>query len=293
TQKRIKNRDDIVIATKVRATVGSGPNEVGLSRRHIIKSCEDSLERLQTDYIDLYQTHFWDSATPIEETYRTLDDLVRCGKIRYIGLSNLAGWQIQKIVQQMEYMRLSSVISLQQQYSLLCREPEFEPFQVCVNEGIGVLPWSPLKGGMLTGKFRRGEVPTEAGSRIGFVTKYTSLQKQSAPDWNNYANNESYWNLLDVMKRIGQKYDKSIAQVAIRWLLQKHIVPSVIIGATSIGQLVDNMGAGNGWNMSQEEMAELDTASQPHIPYPYEMIWRLNEPRVNTFYPPSFVENTQ
>ncbi|VDI65996.1 Hypothetical predicted protein [Mytilus galloprovincialis] len=141
-----QKRDNIVVASKVWFQMGMEPNSVGLSRRHIIKSCEDSLERLQTDYIDLYQTHLWDDATPIEETMRTLDDLVRCGKVRYIGACNLVGWQMQKVVDLTKYMGLTPLISLQQQYNLLTRHSEFEEFQVCKNEGLGVLPWSPLKG---------------------------------------------------------------------------------------------------------------------------------------------------
>lgn len=286
-----QKRDDIVVATKVRFNIGPEPNSVGLSRRHIIKSCEDSLERLQTDYIDLFQTHIWDDATPIEETLRALDDLVRCGKVRYIGACNLVGWQMQKVVDLAKFMGLSPHISLQQQYNLLTRHPEFEEFQVCKNEGLGVLPWSPLKGGVLTGKYSRGEKLDTVGGRIAHIAKDESKAMQSAPAWSRYENNESYWNLISVMREIGEAHGKSVAQVALRWTLQKDVVASVIIGATSIKQLEDNMAAGSGWSLTKDEMDKLDEASKPDCPYPYEMSWRCNVARVNKYVPKSAVSN--
>ncbi|XP_060083194.1 1-deoxyxylulose-5-phosphate synthase YajO-like [Ylistrum balloti] len=290
-----QKRENLVIATKVRATMGQGPNETGLSRRHILQMCDDSLKRLQTDYIDLYQTHGWDSAVPIEETLRALDDLVKCGKVRYIGVCNVIGWQMQKIVDKAEALGINSIIGLQQQYSLLCRHPELEEFQVCRNEGIGVLPWSPLKGGLLTGKFQRGVKPDSEGSRIGFVAaKESGRTFQSSPGWSKYENNDFYWNLVDVMSKVAKNHGKSVPQVALRWLLQKNVVSSVIIGATSIKQLEDNMGASTGWTITKEEMEELDTASSEELPYPYEMVFRMNISRKNPFNgPSSFVENTQ
>ncbi|KAJ8310894.1 hypothetical protein KUTeg_012759 [Tegillarca granosa] len=243
-----QNRDDIIVATKVRGYTGPKPNQSGLSRRHIMKSCEESLERLQTDYIDLYQPHLWDSATPIEETYKALNDLVRCGKVRYIGVSNVTGWQLQKIVGSMKNMGLDP-----QQYNLLCRHSEFEEFRVCVNEGIGVIPWSPLKGGVLTGKFKRGEKLDTEKSRIGFISKDESKAMQAAPAWSQYADKESYWKLIEYMDQIAKNHGKTIPQVALRWLIQKNIVSSVIIGATSVEQLENNMGAGSGWSITLDE----------------------------------------
>lgn len=288
-----QQRDNIVVATKVRFNMGREPNSVGLSRRHIIKSCEDSLERLQTDYIDLLQTHLWDDATPIEETLRTLDDLVRCGKVRYTGACNLVGWQMQKVVDLTKYMGFNPMISLQQQYNLLTRHPELEEFQVCKNDGLGVLPWSPLKGGVLTGKYKRGEKLDPASGRIAHIAKDETKAMQSGPAWSKYANDESYWNLLDVMEQIGKRHGKSVAQVALRWTLQKDVVSSVIIGATSIKQLEDNMAAGTGWKLSKEEMEQLDEASKPDIPYPYEMSTRGNAARVNRYLPKPSISNIE
>ncbi|OWF36722.1 uncharacterized protein LOC110441240 [Mizuhopecten yessoensis] len=289
-----QKRENFVIATKVRATMGSGPNDLGLSRRHILQMCDDSLRRLQTDYIDLYQTHGWDSAVPIEETLRALDDLVRGGKVRYVGVCNVTGWQMQKIVDKAEAMGINSIIGLQQQYNLLCRHPELEEFQVCRNEGVGVLPWSPLKGGLLTGKFKRGAKPESDGSRIGFTAaKESSRTFQSSPGWSKYEDNEFYWNLVDVMSKIAISHGRSVPQVALRWLLQKNVVSSVIIGATSIKQLEDNMGAGTGWTLTTEEMDELDKTSSVELPYPYEMVLRFNKDRKNPFLGTSSVENTQ
>ncbi|KAL3847196.1 hypothetical protein ACJMK2_018119 [Sinanodonta woodiana] len=280
-----QKRDRIVVATKCRFQMdASDVNKVGLSRRHIVQSVEESLARLKTDYIDIMQAHAWDNAVPIEETLRTFNDLVRCGKIRYYGFSNVCGWQLQKIFDFAKYNGLNQPISLQQQYSLLCRQSEWEEFMVCKNEGIGVLPWSPLKGGLLTGKFKQGETPDKTQSRIGFVHTDENRALQSAPAWSKYSENKEYWNLVDVMGKIATRLGKSIPQVAIRWLLQQDVVSSVIIGATSLKQLDDNMGASTGWELSKEEMAELDAASPRMSYYPYEMIWRVNGPdRFNEF----------
>lgn len=279
-----RDRDSIVLATKVRFPMdAANVNKVGLSRRHIIESCEESLDRLQTDYIDLYQSHMWDNATPIEETLRTFDDLVRCGKIRYFGACNLCGWQIQKVVDKIEMMGLNSCVTLQQQYNLLARQSEFEEFMVCANEGIGVLPWSPLKGGVLTGKFERDRSPEATGSRIGFIHQDESKAMQAAPAWSKYRDDESYWNLMSVLKDIAQKHGKSVPQVSLRWLLQKDVVCSVIIGATSVKQLEDNMGASNGWSLSEEDMLRLDEASPRVNLYPHEMLWRPGNVRMNVF----------
>lgn len=290
---KTQKREDIVVATKVRFTMGSGPNDVGLSRRHILQMCDDSLKRLQTDYIDLYQTHGWDAAVPIEETLRALDDLVRSNKIRYIGVSNVTGWQMQKIVDKAETMGINSIVSLQQQYSLLCRHPELEEFQVCRNEGVGVLPWSPLKGGLLTGKFERDNKPVDSGSRVGFThAEESSRAFQSSPAWSRYEDSDFYWNLVDQMRKIAQKHEKSMPQVALRWTLQKNVVAAVIIGATSVKQLEDNMGASTGWSLTADDMAELDKASGQELPYPYEMVFRMNGNRKNPFGSSSLVENT-
>lgn len=272
-----QTREDFVVATKCRANMGYNVNSVGLSRRHITRSIDESLKRLRTDYVDLYQTHVFDDATPLEETYRTLDDLVRCGKVRYVGVSNVTGWQLQKIVETQRQLGLNPIISLQQQYSLACRESELEVFQVCKNEGVGVLPWSPLKGGLLTGKVKRDLRPTEG--RLGWVAQDESRKTQAGPGWSSLP--AKIFDVINKAEAIGNKHGRSIAQVALRWLLQKDVNSSVIIGATSLAQLDQNMGA-NSWTLSADEMKQLDDMSAPELPYPYEMVSRLNADRVNT-----------
>ncbi|XP_077988264.1 1-deoxyxylulose-5-phosphate synthase YajO-like [Glandiceps talaboti] len=278
-----KNRDSLVIASKCFLPVHGfdDPNRRGLSRKHISWSVEQSLKRLQTDYIDLYQIHVWDSATPIEETLRTMDDLVRSGKVRYVGASNVTGWQLQKIVYECKIMGLNPWVSLQAQYSLLCRHTEFELLDVCRNEGIGLLPWSPLRSGWLTGKIRRGMSQPPSGTRIAYVeTDRAKLESESHVSFSRFAEDDKALNLLDVMDRIGKEKDKSISQVALRWLLQQDTVPSVIIGAKTLQQLDENMGAGNGWELNDKEMKELDDASEVEEPYPYNMVNLRNKKRV-------------
>ncbi|PVD21574.1 hypothetical protein C0Q70_17372 [Pomacea canaliculata] len=279
-----QERERIVIATKVRfSTDPSDPNNVGLSRRHITRAVEESLGRLQTDFIDLYQTHLWDNAVPLEETLRTLNDLVRCGKVRYLGACNLSGWQLQKWIQVQEKLGLEPVVALQQHYSLKERASEWEAFQVCKGNGLGVLPWSPLSGGVLAGKVSRDK-PPDTGRMADAVQK--NFNTAAAPNWNQLKDKEQIWNILDVSKRIAETKGKTQAQVAIRWLLQKDIVASVIIGARTVQQLDDNMGAANGWTLTPEEMAELDKVSQPDKPYPYSMADMFMGDRVNPFNPP-------
>ncbi|XP_025111968.1 uncharacterized protein LOC112574866 isoform X1 [Pomacea canaliculata] len=280
-----QERERFVIATKVRFHVDrSNPNKVGLSRRHITRAVEESLGRLQTDFIDLYQTHLWDNAVPLEETLRTLNDLVRCGKVRYLGACNLSGWQLQKWIQVQEKLGLEPVVALQQHYSLKERASEWEAFQVCKGNGLGVLPWSPLNGGVLAGKVSRDKAP-ETGRLSDAVQKNFDIN--AAPNWNKFKDKEQVWNILDVSKRIAEKHGKTQAKVAIRWLLQKDIVASVIIGARTLQQLDDNMGAANGWTLTPEEfqMAELDKVSQPDKPYPYSMADMFMGDRVNPFNP--------
>ncbi|KAK7095022.1 hypothetical protein V1264_006486 [Littorina saxatilis] len=278
-----QERDRFVVATKVRGTMDStNPNAVGLSRRHIIDSVEQSLRRLQTDYVDLLQIHNWDDATPLEETLLTLNDLVRCGKVRYLGASNLVGWQLQKIIEVSKHMGLSNFISLQQQYSLVSRESEMDPFVVCQLNGLGVLPWSPLKGGLLTGKIERGQRPE--GGRLGWCTKDETLNMESLPAW-SAIDKDSYWTTLDVAQKIATSRGKSVAQVSLRWLLQKSVVSSVIIGATKMHQLDDNMGAANGWTLTEDEMKQLDDASTFDVPYPYKMAIGMARSRQNPWHP--------
>ncbi|XP_013421152.1 uncharacterized protein LOC106181341 [Lingula anatina] len=277
-----QDREKFVVATKVFAHVYlDNLNGVGLGRKHIMHAVEQSLKRLQTDYIDLYQTHMWDSATSVEQTLRTLNDLVRAGKVRHVGVSNVTGWQLQKIVDHTRFMGLESVISLQQQYNLMTRETEYELFDVCMNEGIGFLPWSPLKGGLLSGKFKRGmDGPGDVrATRIGWASEQPEQRhRHDQPTWNHF-NNDKTWNLLEAMEEIGKGHGKTVAQVAIRWLLQRPTVSSVVIGATKMSQLEDNVGASSGWELTEEQMQELNRLSMPDVPYPYNMIRLLNKPR--------------
>lgn len=275
-----QNRDRVVIATKARQPMDqTDPNDVGLSRRHITQSLEQSLQRLKTDYVDLFQIHIWDDGTPLVETLMTLNDLVRCGKVRYLGASNLSGWQMQKIVEVSKQMGFNPFIALQQQYNLIERVSELEPFQVCKIHGIGVMPWSPLRAGFLTGKVKKGQTPAEGRMAYSAVDP-TNRFPASHPQWGRL-DKEHNWAILDVVQDIAQARGKSMAQVSLRWLLQKPVVSSVIVGANKITQLEDNMGAANGWTLTDQEMSRLDEVSKPDLPYPYDMLWKLNAGRKN------------
>lgn len=260
-----KSRDSLVIATKVRFPMGEGPNEVGLSRKHILAGVEASLRRLGTDYIDLYQVHCWDRVTPLEETLSTLNSLVQSGKVRYIGASNFNGWQLQKAIDLSLTSGWEPFTCLQPQYNLLCRSTEWELLPLCQNEGLGVIPWSPLRGGWLSGKFRRGMTAPVAGSRIE-----KAEQEGWSESWSRY-NNEHTWGVIDVLLAVAEQAGKSPAQVAINWLLQQPAVTAPIIGARNMEQLEDNLGA-SGWSLTPEQIARLDEASQVDLPYPYDFI---------------------
>ncbi|XP_052762700.1 1-deoxyxylulose-5-phosphate synthase YajO-like [Mya arenaria] len=266
--KKKQNREDVVLATKCRwpMYMNKLQNGQGLSRRHIVQSLEDSLARLQTDYVDLYQGHGWDSGTPLEETLTTFEDLVRAGKIRYYGFSNVCGWQLQKIVDTAKHLNLRPCVTLQQEYSLLCRDSEWDAYEVCRNEGVGVLPWSPLKSGMLTGKFKRGETPDSKSSRAGYMSKNATQGQIQWSPWDQVKEREDYWKLIAIMERIAKAKGRSVAQVALRWLTQRDVVSAVIIGCTSVKQLEDNMGASGGWELSPEEMKEMSDACPPKTP---------------------------
>lgn len=282
-------REKYIIATKARGNMGTenNLNNQGLSRRHLIEAVEQSLERLQTNYIDLYQPHGFDDATPLEEVLRTLDDLVKAGKIRYPGFCNTTGWQLQKLVNTSEKLGLNPLVSLQQQYNLACRESELEPFQVCKMEGIAVLPWSPLKGGVFSGKIKRDAKPTEG--RMGWVAENEARKSQAGPAYSDI--DETVFKTLDVCEALAKKYGRSVPQIALRWLLQKDVVTSVIIGARTLAQLDDNMSAANGWALTKEEMTQLDDASKRPLPYPYEMVFRMNGNRSNPYVMNQYVQS--
>ncbi|KAL5004942.1 hypothetical protein ScPMuIL_018398 [Solemya velum] len=261
-----QDRDKFVVSSKGRISMDpSNPNKEGHSRRHILEGVDQSLERLQTDYLDVYMMLLWDYAVPIEETVRTVNDLIRCGKVRYFGASNMKGWQIQKLIDTCKYMGMEPVISLQEQYSLLERHSELEEFDVCEQEGLGVMAWGVQKGGLLTGKFKRDATPSPTKSRLGY------FHKNGIPfvRWDSFKDNVEYWDLIDIMKTIGEKHGKSIAQVALRWVLQNKVVSTAVIGATSVSQLEENVAAASGWELTAAEMDQLNTKTAIEIDYPY------------------------
>ncbi|WP_280768062.1 aldo/keto reductase [Salipaludibacillus daqingensis] len=260
-----QRREDFILATKVRFPMGEGANDVGLSRKHILDGIDASLKRLGTDYIDLYQVHAWDPLTPLEETLSTLNDLVRSGKVRYIGASNFTGWQLQKAIDLSAQHGWEKFICLQPQYNLLNRATEWELLDVCINEGVGVIPWSPLRGGWLSGKFRRGmtEPPTE--SRISKAEK-----EGWGESWSNY-NHEYTWRVLDELHAVSNETDKTPAQVAINWLLQRPGVTAPIVGARTLEQLQSNLEA-SGWALTEDHMERLNKASDLYTTYPYDQM---------------------
>lgn len=243
---RGKPREQIVLATKVRGKMWDGPNGEGLSRGHILQAAHDSLRRLQTDYIDLYQLHWGDADTPLEETWRALDDLVRAGKVRYLGVSNLPAWQVVKSLWISDKENLEPVVCVQPHYNLVWRaEYERELMTLCVEEGLGVIPYSPLQGGFLTGKYRKGAATPKGARGEGNerMTRFTNDDRNMA--------------LLDAMEKIATEHGKSIAQVAIAWSLANPTVTSPIIGANTAAQLNDLLGV-IGWRLGAEEKKTLD-----------------------------------
>lgn len=254
--------DGIVLATKGRFPMGAAPNDVGLTRRHLQRALEASLTRLGVDCIDLYQVHAWDPLTPIAETLRTLDSFVRAGKIRYIGLSNFTGWQVQKTVATAAALGLEPPVTLQPQYNLLVRELEWEIVPSCLDAGLGLLPWSPLGGGWLTGKYTRAERPTGA-TRLG------ENPTRGVESYDTRSVQERTWDVLDAVQSVAQGRGASMAQVALAWLADRPAVTSVILGARTVEQLADNLGAGD-LHLDPAETAALDAASDPAAAdYPY------------------------
>lgn len=266
--KRPEVRDGLVIATKGRFAMGDGPNDLGLSRVSLSRALDASLRRLGVETIDLYQAHAWDPLTPIEETLRFYDDAVRAGKIRYVGVSNFVGWQLQKAALLTQHVGLPPVVTLQPQYNLLVRDIEFELVPVCENENIGILPWSPLAGGWLTGKYERDSIPTGA-TRLG----ENPARGMEAYDGRN--RQERTWHVIDAVRSVAEGRGVSMSQVALAWLNDRPAVTSVILGARTIEQLDDNLGSA-GLHLSAEETQKLTDASAPIISdYPY------GEPGVN------------
>ncbi len=260
-----KNRDDLVLASKVRFRTGPGTNDIGLSRKHILAGIEYSLRRLGTDYLDIYQIHMWDPDTPLEETLGVLNSLVQAGKVRYLGASNLAGYQLQKAIDLSRANGWEPFTCLQPLYNLLDRSIEWELLPVCQSEGVGVIPWSPLRGGWLSGKYRRGMSGPPAGTRIEDAEKEGWGER-----WSEYAT-ERTWNVIDALLAVAEEVGKTPAQTALNWLLNRPQVSSPIIGVRTMAHLEDNLGA-TGWMLSVEQMARLNQASDEKPPYPYNFI---------------------
>ncbi|SHN46943.1 aldo/keto reductase [Cryptosporangium aurantiacum] len=258
-----RDRDQWVIATKVRFPTGPGVNDVGLGRKHLIASIDASLRRLQTDYVDLYQIHGWDRATPLEETLSTLDALVTAGKVRYLGASNVTGWQLQKALDLSRALGYERFLTLQPQYNLLARATEWELVPVCLEEGVGMVPWAPLRGGWLSGRYTRELTGPPAGSRVE-----TAEKEGWSETWDVYAN-EHTWGIVDALQEVAAARGKTIAQVAIRWVVQQPGVTAPIIGASRFDQLEANLGA-VGWNLTDSELDRLATVSAVHGQYPYD-----------------------
>ena len=251
-------RKGIILATKVRGRTGKGPNDIGLSRLHIIENCNASLKRLGTDYIDLYQVHNFDPFTPLEETLRALDDLVRDGKVRYIGASNYSGWQLMKALAISEKHNLEKFVTIQSFYSLIARDLENELIPLCLDQKLGVLTWSPLGGGFLTGKYRRGAKRPENARRADKESQFLKFDEEKGFD------------IIEELEKIAKNHNATIAQGALNYLLRKPAVTSVIIGARTKEQLADNLGTSK-WAMTPEEVKRLDEVSILPRVYPYWM----------------------
>lgn len=266
-------RDDVVIATKGRFPMGDGPNDHGLSRSHLYRAVDASLERLQVDHIDLYQIHAWDPLTPAEEWLSTLDDLVRAGRIRYVGVSNLTGWQLQRVALLAKQAGQSPIVSLQPQYNLLTREIEWELVPVCELEGIGMLPWSPLGGGWLTGKYRRDERPT-GSTRLG-------EDPNRGVEAYDTRNTDRTWDILEVVGDVAQDHGVTMSQVALAWVTAQPMVDSTILGVRTLEQLEDNLGAVE-LSLTIDDLRRLDAVSAPPTPaYPYELFGRMVSGRLD------------
>jgi aryl-alcohol dehydrogenase-like predicted oxidoreductase len=248
-------RKDIVLATKCFVRLEPGNHKMGLSRKHIIQACEDSLRRLETDYIDLYQSHSFDSLTPLDETMQAFDDLVRDGKIRYFGCSNHSGWQLMKAHSVADKLNTRRYVSQQINYSLVAREAEHDLVRLGLDQNTGIMAWSPLHFGLLSGKFRRGQgKPSES--------RLNSMEVPGNVDF------EKLYQIVDVLDDIAKQRGVSVPQVALNWVTRKPCVDTVIIGARNEQQLRDNLAAAS-WTLSDEEVLRLDEASAIALPYPY------------------------
>ncbi|MEX2692035.1 aldo/keto reductase [Rhizobium mongolense] len=251
-----KRKNGVLIATKARFPMGDGPNDAGSSRQHLIAACEASLKRMKTDVIDLYQLHEWDGQTPLEETMEALDTLVRQGKVRYVGCSNFSGWHIMKTLGISERDKRQRFVSQQIHYTLEARDAEYELLPVSIDQGLGVLVWSPLAGGLLSGKHRRNQAAPE-GTR-----QFAGWTEPPIRDENRL------WNIVETLVAIAENRGVSAAQVALAWLIGRKAVTSVIIGGRTEAQFKDNLAATE-LKLTEEERRRLDDVSLPPVIYPY------------------------
>ncbi|MQY59517.1 MAG: aldo/keto reductase [Clostridia bacterium] len=267
--KARKNRHSVIVATKVFFPTGDGPNDAGASRKHILHSINESLGRLKTDYVDLYQIHCFDLSTPLEETLSALDDLVRAGKVRYMGASNYTASQLEKALMLSEIHQWESFSALQAEYSLIVRSTEWELLPLCREEGVGFLAWSPVAGGWLTGKYGRNQ-PPPSNSRVGRKDRWDDQPEQRE--------NELTWRVIDNLIEIGKDCGKTAAQIALNWILQQPGITASILGVRTLEQLKENLGC-TGWQLSEEQMNKLKKASDVPLPYPYRFIERYTRRR--------------
>ncbi|HEY0915823.1 MAG TPA: aldo/keto reductase [Solimonas sp.] len=253
-------RQRAIVSTKLALRVGEGPNDVGASRHHLIEGVHAALRRLDTDHIDILQLHCFDAQTPVEQVLRTLDQLVREGKLRYLGVSNFSGWQLMKSLAASDRLGLERYVANQTYYSLIGRDYEWELMPLGQDQGVGALVWSPLGWGRLTGKIRRGQ-PLPQGSRLHETAGF-------APP----VADEHLYRVIDALEEVAAETGKTVPQIAINWLLQRPTVASVLIGARDESQLQQNLGA-LGWQLSAEQMVRLDAASRVTPAYPYYPYW--------------------
>ena len=253
-------RQQAIISTKLTLRSGDGPNDAGSSRHHLIDGIDAALRRLDTTHIDILQLHAFDAMTPVEQVLGTLDDLVRAGKVRYVGVSNFSGWQLMKSLAAADRLGLPRYVVNQTYYSLIGRDYEWELMPLGIDQGVGAMVWSPLGWGRLTGKIRRGQ-PLPAGSRLHETESF-------APP----ADTERLYRVVDAMDAVAHETGKTLPQIALNWLLQRPTVSSVLIGARDEAQLQQNLGA-LGWHLTSAQMASLDAASAVTPPYPYYPYW--------------------
>jgi len=259
-------RQNVLIGTKTSMPMGTGRHDRGASRQHLIRACENSLRRLGTDWIDLYQIHYPDYLTPVEETLRALDDLVRSGKVRYLGCSNYSAWHMMRSTAASDLLNLERFVSHQISFSLVDRDTEQEVVPAAIDQGVGLMAWGPLSGGFLTGKYRR-DAPMPKGSRFEALPNYPGLS-----DW------EKGYAVVDAMRSIAESHDRPVAEVGINWVLRKPWISAVILGARTEEQLKANLRATE-WTLTEDEVATLDAVSAPKIAYPYWVQQQINAER--------------